>query len=244
VSADQVANRLDRDIGGEDEVTQRDDPLCAALGGGRGQSRPGEAPDDGQSRRDLDEAVHPESDERNRPCRDPGTKRDGEFDQVPGVPAPREESGPTLKSGPVGNDGDCAHGFKPTPLRNSHRRRAASAAGVGAKRRLLPLSQIGTDWIEPQPDAWMRGLTELSASLGIVSFVSHPERDATSGNLYNTLFVIGRDGQILGSLPRLATNPRSTRSRGPRSERARGTPPLQGILAERIAVVAAAVTAP
>jgi len=90
----------------------------------------------------------------------------------------------------------------------------------------------------------MRGLTELSASLGIVSFVSHPERDATSGNLYNTLFVIGRDGQILGSLPRLATNPRSTRSRGPRSERARGTPPLQGILAERIAVVAAAVTAP
>jgi omega-amidase len=67
--------------------------------------------------------------------------------------------------------------------------------------------RIGTDWIEPQPDAWMRGFADLSASLGVVSFVGHPERDEASGKLYNTLFVIGRDGQILGRHHKLNPTP-------------------------------------
>jgi predicted amidohydrolase len=58
--------------------------------------------------------------------------------------------------------------------------------------------RIGTDWIDAQPGVWMRRLAELSANLGVVSFISHPERDATNGHLFNSLFVIGRDGRILG----------------------------------------------
>jgi predicted amidohydrolase len=57
---------------------------------------------------------------------------------------------------------------------------------------------IGTEWIAEQPDPWLLGLSQLSAELGVVSFVSHPERDAASGQLFNSLFVIGRNGRMLG----------------------------------------------
>ena len=57
---------------------------------------------------------------------------------------------------------------------------------------------IGTDWINEQPDIWMRRLAELSADVGVVNFISHPERDPTNRQLFNSLFVIGRDGRILG----------------------------------------------
>jgi predicted amidohydrolase len=67
--------------------------------------------------------------------------------------------------------------------------------------------RIGTDWITAQPDAWLRSFADLSASLRIVSFVGHPERDDASGKLYNTLFVIGRDGQILGRQRKLKPTP-------------------------------------
>jgi omega-amidase len=81
------------------------------------------------------------------------------------------------------------------------------AAGMGASwlvsgelvvsgYRFHPL--IGTDWITSQPDPWMRRFAELTASLGVVSFVSHPERDTGSGKFFNTLFVIGREGNVLG----------------------------------------------
>jgi hypothetical protein len=60
--------------------------------------------------------------------------------------------------------------------------------------RFRPL--LGTDWISSQPDGWMRHVAELSASLGVVSIVSHPERDKNSGELFNTLFVIGRERNV------------------------------------------------
>src|SRR5918996_5782028 len=56
---------------------------------------------------------------------------------------------------------------------------------------------IGTDWINSQPDRWMRRFAGLTASLGVVSVVSHPERDDGSGWLFNTLFIIGREGHVL-----------------------------------------------
>jgi 5-aminopentanamidase len=71
--------------------------------------------------------------------------------------------------------------------------------------RFQPL--IGTDWITRQPDRWMRRLAELTASLGIVSIVSHPERHNGSANLFNTLFVIGRDGHVLGRHQKLHPTP-------------------------------------
>jgi 5-aminopentanamidase len=76
---------------------------------------------------------------------------------------------------------------------------------VVAGYRFAPL--IGTEWIGEQPDAWMRRLGELSAELGVVSFVSHPERDRESGRLFNSLFVIGRDGCLLGRQRKLRPTP-------------------------------------
>jgi len=57
---------------------------------------------------------------------------------------------------------------------------------------------IGTDWIAVQPDPWMATISDLAAHLGIVIFLSVPERDAASSLLYNATFVIGRDGAICG----------------------------------------------
>jgi predicted amidohydrolase len=73
--------------------------------------------------------------------------------------------------------------------------------------RFAPL--LGTDWIDQQPDGWMRGLARLSGDLGIVSFVSHPERDCANGRLFNSLFVIGRNGRLLGRQRKLHPTPGS-----------------------------------
>jgi predicted amidohydrolase len=57
---------------------------------------------------------------------------------------------------------------------------------------------IGTDWISVQPDPWMAAISNLAAHLGIVVFLSAPERDAQSNLLYNATFVIDRTGAICG----------------------------------------------
>ena len=73
--------------------------------------------------------------------------------------------------------------------------------------RFEPL--IGTNWIAEQPDRWMRRLASLCSDLGVASFVSHPERETLSGKLFNSLFVIGRNGQILGRHRKLDPTPGS-----------------------------------
>jgi 5-aminopentanamidase len=73
--------------------------------------------------------------------------------------------------------------------------------------RFEPL--IGTNWIAEQPDGWMRRLARLSSDLGVASFVSHPERETLTGKLFNSLFVIGRNGQILGRQRKLKPTPGS-----------------------------------
>jgi predicted amidohydrolase len=73
--------------------------------------------------------------------------------------------------------------------------------------RFEPL--IGTNWIAEQPDSWMRRLARLSSDLGVVNFVSHPEREAVTGKMFNSLFVIGRNGQILGRQRKLDPTPGS-----------------------------------
>lgn len=90
------------------------------------------------------------------------------------------------------------------------------AAGLGANwvvsgELVVPgyrfASLLGTDWISEQPDPWMRRLGALSAELDVVSFVSHPERDSASGLLYNSLFVIDRDGSVAGRHRKLHPTP-------------------------------------
>ncbi|MGH7960774.1 MAG: carbon-nitrogen hydrolase family protein [Candidatus Binatia bacterium] len=82
-----------------------------------------------------------------------------------------------------------------------------TAAGLGAAWILTPelcicgyefTEQIGTDWIVPQPDLWMREFCQLVARLQVTVFLSHPERDQQTTKLYNSLFVIRADGVILG----------------------------------------------
>ena len=56
----------------------------------------------------------------------------------------------------------------------------------------------GTEWILPQPDEWMSSIQALTRDGDLTLFLSHPERDLESGFLYNSIFVIGPNGDILG----------------------------------------------
>jgi len=56
---------------------------------------------------------------------------------------------------------------------------------------------IGTDWIQPQPDAWMQQLCRLVRGLKRTVFMSCPERDAAR-KLYNSVFVINPRGEVVG----------------------------------------------
>lgn len=82
-----------------------------------------------------------------------------------------------------------------------------TAAESGAEWMITPelctcgydfAEMIGTDWIRPQPDEWMKGICTLAAHLGATVFLAHPEMDPLSKKLYNSVFVIGPDGRILG----------------------------------------------
>jgi 5-aminopentanamidase len=56
---------------------------------------------------------------------------------------------------------------------------------------------IGTDWIDAFPDAWTRHVCGLAGSLKTVVFLSHVER-GPDGKLYNSTFMIGSEGSIVG----------------------------------------------
>ena len=93
-------------------------------------------------------------------------------------------------------------------------RAVTEAAALGAKWIITPelcvcgytfTDRIGTDWILPQPDAWMRSLGQLASRRRVTLFLSHPERDLQTQQLYNSLFVFGRDGQILGKHRKINT---------------------------------------
>ena len=57
---------------------------------------------------------------------------------------------------------------------------------------------IGTDWILPQPDEWMRSFCQSVKEYQLTVFLSHPERDPESSQMYNTVFVINPQGEIIG----------------------------------------------
>jgi predicted amidohydrolase len=82
-----------------------------------------------------------------------------------------------------------------------------TAAAQGADWAVTPelcipgylfMGQIGTDWIRPQPDEWMQGFCQLVKQHHMTVFLSHPERDPDTDKLYNTVFVISPQGEIIG----------------------------------------------
>lgn len=107
----------------------------------------------------------------------------------------------------------------PLPGDLTHNRRLietaiTTAAGAGATWIITPelavcgytfADRIGTDWIVPQPDAWMMSLCRLAARYGVALFLSYPERDRRASTLYNSLFVIGPDGTIVGTHRKINT---------------------------------------
>lgn len=84
----------------------------------------------------------------------------------------------------------------------TRRAAAAGAQWIVTPELCIPgyvfVPKIGVDWILPQPDAWMTGYCRLVKKLGVTVFLSHPERDTATGNLFNTVFVINRQGEISG----------------------------------------------
>ena len=65
--------------------------------------------------------------------------------------------------------------------------------------------RIGTDWILPQPDDWMRSFCRRVKDHGLTVFLATPERDADTNNLYNTVFVINPSGEIIGKHSKVKT---------------------------------------
>jgi predicted amidohydrolase len=55
---------------------------------------------------------------------------------------------------------------------------------------------IGTDWIQPQPDPWMKQFCRLVRELKRTVFLGCPERDTK--RLYNSVFVINPRGEMIG----------------------------------------------
>ena len=66
--------------------------------------------------------------------------------------------------------------------------------------------RLVTDWIRKQRDTWMAEFARLTGELGGVSFLSHPERGC-DGQLFNSMFVISRNGEIIGRQRKLHPTP-------------------------------------
>jgi len=64
--------------------------------------------------------------------------------------------------------------------------------------------KIGTDWIAEGPDKYVKRIQELSKKYNVTVFLSHLEKDEKAINsaidqpIYNTLFVINNQGEIIG----------------------------------------------
>ena len=69
--------------------------------------------------------------------------------------------------------------------------------------------KIGIDWIEPGVDKWVVQLQNTAKDLNMVLFLSHLEQDPETLLRYNTLFVINRDGMIIGRHRKINTLPGS-----------------------------------
>ena len=82
----------------------------------------------------------------------------------------------------------------------------------------LFVEKIGTDWILPQPDPWMKDICQQVKRSSMTVFMAHPDRDPKTQELYNTVFVIDPSGTIIGRHSKIKT------LRGPEAWSSPGTP--------------------
>ncbi|XUX00062.1 MAG: carbon-nitrogen hydrolase family protein [Dehalogenimonas sp.] len=66
---------------------------------------------------------------------------------------------------------------------------------------------IGTDWIETQPDNWTQRLCKIAEKQKVNLILGQPERDATTGILYNSAFAIDSSGKIAGKHRKICIHP-------------------------------------
>src|SRR5260370_37782388 len=66
---------------------------------------------------------------------------------------------------------------------------------------------MGTDWIREAPDAWTADLCRTIARLQVTVFLSHPERDAQTVALHNSVLVIAPDARIVRTHRKVNTLP-------------------------------------
>ena len=91
IGVDECAQRLDAHIPGEQEEADGNQLLGTPLGTTRATPRAGEQPEHDTAGERLDQAVRPETDQRDRARSKPGADRDREFHHVPGDAAPSEQ---------------------------------------------------------------------------------------------------------------------------------------------------------
>lgn len=61
--------------------------------------------------------------------------------------------------------------------------------------------KIGTDWINEQPDEWMSHLQDLAKVLKMTVFIGCAEK--SNHKLYNSVFVINQEGNLIGTQNKL-----------------------------------------
>ena len=64
--------------------------------------------------------------------------------------------------------------------------------------------KMGTDWISVQPDKWMIHFCALVKSIKANVFLGCPEK-SEDGELYNSVFVINRDGKLIAKQSKIST---------------------------------------
>ena len=69
---------------------------------------------------------------------------------------------------------------------------------------------IGSDWITHQPDTWMQELCSNMPTWNFNLFLSMPEKDNSTNQLHNTVFVINREGSIIGNYRKIKVLPQFT----------------------------------
>ena len=68
-------------------------------------------------------------------------------------------------------------------------------------------TEMGLGWMTNGPDQWVKRLQKVAEELRVVLFLSHVEQLSITGDRYNTLFVIDRQGEIIARHKKINTIP-------------------------------------